>query len=263
MRIAVVGKPNAGKSSLVNKLLGYDRTIVSDIAGTTRDSIDTPFTINDKKYVLVDTAGIRKKKSVFDDVEYYSVVRALGSIRKADVVLIVVDATEGLTEQDTKICGYVHEQGKPSVIVMNKWDLVDKDTNTINEFEKKLACDLAFMDYFKSIYISAKSGQRVEKVLSVAQTVYENSQKRISTGLLNDVLGDAIRTTDPPTKHGRRLKIYYSTQDGVNPPTFIIFVNNAELMHFSYLRFLENIIRKITDFSGTPIRLFVREKEQE
>ena len=263
VRIAVVGKPNAGKSSLVNKLLGYDRTIVSDIAGTTRDSIDTPFTINDKKYVLVDTAGIRKKKSVYDDVEYYSVVRALGAIRKADVVLVVVDATEGLTEQDTKICGYVHEQGKPSVIVMNKWDLVEKDTNTINEFEKKLACDLAFMDYFKSIYISAKSGQRVEKVLSVAQTVYENSQKRISTGLLNDVLGDAIRTTDPPTKHGRRLKIYYSTQDGVNPPTFIIFVNNTELMHFSYLRFLENIIRKITDFSGTPIRLFVREKEQE
>lgn len=263
LRIAVVGKPNAGKSSLTNKLLGYDRTIVSDIAGTTRDSIDTPFTVNGKKYVLVDTAGIRRKRAVFEDVEYYSVVRAFNAIRKADVVLIVVDAVEGLTEQDVKICGFVHEQGKPSVICMNKWDLVDKDTHTINKFEEKLKTDLAFMDYYKSVYISAKNGQRVEKILSIAESVYENSQRRISTGLLNDILGDAIRTTDPPTKHGRRLKIYYSTQDGVSPPTFVIFVNNAELMHFSYKRFLENVIRNATDFSGTPIRLIVKEKEKD
>lgn len=263
LRIAVVGKPNAGKSSLTNKLLGYDRTIVSDIAGTTRDSIDTPFTVNGKKYVLVDTAGIRRKRAVFEDVEYYSVVRAFNAIRKADVVLVVVDAVEGLTEQDVKICGFVHEQGKPSVICMNKWDLVDKDTHTINKFEEKLKTDLAFMDYYKSVYISAKSGQRVEKILSVAESVYENSQRRISTGLLNDILGDAIRTTDPPTKHGRRLKIYYSTQDGVSPPTFVIFVNNAELMHFSYKRFLENVIRNATDFSGTPIRLIIKEKEND
>ena len=261
--IAVVGKPNAGKSSLVNKMLGYDRTIVSNIAGTTRDSIDTPFTVNGEKYILIDTAGIRKKKNVHEDVEYYSVVRAFASIRKADVVLVVVDAEEGLTEQDVKICGYVHEQGKPSVIVMNKWDLVEKDTNTINDFEKKLQADLAFMDYYKSAYISAKTGQRVEKVLSIARGVYENANRRISTGVLNDVLGDAIRTTEPPSKKGRRLKIYYTTQDGVCPPTFIVFVNNSEIMHFSYKRFLENTIRKINDFSGTPIRLFIREKEEE
>ena len=262
LRIAVVGKPNAGKSSLVNKLLGYDRTIVSSIAGTTRDSIDTPFSVNGQKYVLIDTAGIRRKRAVYEDVEYYSVVRAFNSIRKADVVLIVIDSVEGLTEQDVKICGFVHEQGKPSVICMNKWDLVDKDTYTINKFEEKLKCDLAFMDYYKSVYISAKSGQRVEKVLSLVRSVYENSQKRISTGFLNDILGDAIRTTDPPTKHGRRLKIYYATQDGVAPPTFIIFVNNAELMHFSYKRFLENVIRNSTDFSGTPIRLSGKEKKE-
>jgi len=263
LNIAVVGKPNAGKSSLVNKMLGYDRTIVSNIAGTTRDSIDTPFTVNGEKYVLIDTAGIRKKKNVHEDVEYYSVVRALASIRKADVVLIVVDSEEGLTEQDVKICGYVHEQGKPSVVVMNKWDLIEKDTNTINDFEKKLKNDLAFMDYYKSAYISAKTGQRVEKVLSIAREVYENANRRITTGVLNDVLGDAIRTTEPPSKKGRRLKIYYTTQDGVCPPTFIVFVNNSEIMHFSYKRFLENTIRKINDFSGTPIRLFVREKEEE
>lgn len=178
-------------------------------------------------------------------------------------MLVVVDAEEGLTEQDVKICGYVHEQGKPSVIVMNKWDLVDKDTNTINDFEKKLQTDLAFMDYYKSAYISAKTGQRVEKVLAIARGVYENANRRISTGVLNDVLGDAIRTTEPPSKKGRRLKIYYTTQDGVCPPTFIVFVNNSEIMHFSYKRFLENTIRKINDFSGTPIRLFIREKEEE
>lgn len=263
IKIAVVGKPNAGKSSLVNRLLGYDRTIVSDISGTTRDAIDTPFEYNGKKFVLIDTAGIRKKSAVEEDIEYYSVIRALGAVRRADVSLIVVDSQVGLTEQDVKIAGYVHEQGKPSVVVMNKWDVIEKDTNTVNEFKKKLSTDLAFMDYFKSVFISAKTGQRVEKTLTAAVEAHDNAQRRITTGTLNEVIGDAVRMTEPPSKHGRRLKIYYSVQDGVNPPTFIIFVNNAELVHFSYKRYLENVIRKTFDFSGTPIRIFFKEKSED
>lgn len=263
LKIAVVGKPNAGKSSLTNKILGYDRTIVSERAGTTRDAIDTPFSYKDKKYLLIDTAGIRKKSAVEENVEYYSVIRALASVRRADVCLAVVDSSVGLTEQDVKICGYIHEQGKPSVIVMNKWDTVEKDTNTINKFNEKLDCDLAFMDYYKSVYISAKTGQRVNNVLDIANEVYENGGKRITTGTLNDVIGDAVRTNDPPTKHGRRLKIYYVTQEGTYPPTFIFFVNNAQLVHFSYKRFLENTIRKAFGFDGTPIRIVFREKGEE
>lgn len=263
IRIAVVGKPNAGKSSLVNKLLGYDRTIVSNISGTTRDAIDTPFTYDGKNYVLIDTAGIRKKKAVGEDVEYYSVIRALGAVRRADVCLVVVDSNEGLSEQDVKICGYVHEQGKPSVIVMNKWDLIEKDSDTINKFNKKLDCDLAFMDYYKSVYVSAKSGQRVEKILSVAMESYENARRRITTGTLNDLVGDAVRTIDPPSKKGRRLKIYYATQDDVCPPRFVVFVNDSELVHFSYKRYLENVIRKAFDFSGTPIRLYFRNRDED
>lgn len=263
VKIAIVGKPNAGKSSLANKLLGFDRTIVSNVAGTTRDAIDTPFTYNGQKFTLIDTAGIRKKKSVYDDVEYYSVVRAFGAIRRADVCLVVIDSVEGLTEQDVKILGYVHEQGKPSVVIMNKWDLVEKDTFTIEKFRKKLDDDLAFMDYYKSIFISAKTGQRTEKILSVALESLQNARQRISTGTLNDLIGDAVRTTDPPTKNGKRLKIYYTVQDGIEPPTFIMFVNNQELMHFSYKRFIENTLRNAFDFSGTPIKLFIREKSEE
>ncbi len=263
LKIAIVGKPNAGKSRLTNKLLGYDRTIVSDIAGTTRDAIDTPLEVNGKKYTIIDTAGIRKKRSVEDGVEYYSVLRSLAAIRRADVCLIVIDSSEGLTEQDVKIAGYVHEQGKPSIVVMNKWDKIEKDTHTINEFENKLKVDLAFMDYFKSIYISAMTGQRTNKIFDLAHEVYENSQKRITTGMLNDVVGDAIRATEPPSKNGRRLKIYYAVQDGTCPPTFVFFVNNSELMHFSYMRFLENTIRKTFGFEGTPIRLFTREKNED
>lgn len=263
IKIAVVGKPNAGKSSLVNKLLGYDRTIVSNISGTTRDAIDTPFSVNGKNYILIDTAGIRKKKAVDEDVEYYSVIRALGAVRRADVCLVVVDSKEGLSEQDVKICGYVHEQGKPSVIVMNKWDLIEKDSNTINTFNKKLDCDLAFMDYYKSVYVSALSGQRVEKILAVAMESYENAHRRITTGTLNDLIGDAVRTIDPPSRKGKRLKIYYSTQDGVCPPRFVVFVNDSELVHFSYKRYLENVIRKAFDFSGTPIRILFRNRDEE
>lgn len=263
IKVAVVGKPNAGKSSLVNKLLGYERTIVSNISGTTRDAIDTPFELDGQKYLLIDTAGIRKKKAVEENVEYYSVIRAFNSIRRADVCLMVVDSKEGLTEQDVKICGYIHEQGKPSVIVMNKWDAVDKDTHTIEEYRKKLDCDLAFMDYYKAVYISALTGQRVDKVLKIALESLESARKRITTGTLNDVIGDAVRMTEPPTKHGRRLKIYYAVQDGVCPPTFVIFVNNQDLMHFSYKRYLENVLRKTFGFEGTPIRIFVREKDED
>ena len=207
LKIAVVGRPNAGKSSLCNKILGFERTIVSDIAGTTRDAIDTPFTYNGKKFTLIDTAGIRKKKNVEEDLEYYSVLRALGSIRRADVCVVVVDATEGLTEQTVKICGYVHEQGKPSVILMNKWDLVKKDTHTVEKFNDKLKEDLKFMDYFKPLYISAKTGQRVEKVLDMVQTVYEHANFRVSTGLLNDLILDSVRMNEPPSVNGKRLKI--------------------------------------------------------
>ncbi len=262
VKIAVVGKPNAGKSSLVNKLLGFERSIVTDIAGTTRDAIDTKFSYNGKDYTIIDTAGIRKKSKVEDDVEYYSVLRAFDAVRRADVCLLVVDSTEGLTEQDTKIIGYVHEQGKPSVIVMNKWDLIEKDSNTINKFEQKLKEDLKFMDYFKSVYVSAKTGQRTEKIIAVIDEVLAHANFKISTGTFNDLIADTVRANEPPSYNGRRLKIYYSSQVGVAPPTFVLKVNSCELMHFSYERFLENVIRKNFDFSGTPIRLLIRENSE-
>ena len=259
VKIAVVGKPNAGKSSLVNKLLGFERSIVTDIAGTTRDAIDTKLTYNGKDYTIIDTAGIRKKSKVEDDIEYYSVMRAFDAVRRADVCLLVVDSTEGLTEQDTKIIGYVHEQGKPSLIVMNKWDLVEKDTNTINKFEEKLKEDLKFMDYFKSVYISAKTGQRTEKLFTLIDEVVAHSNFRIPTGTFNDLISDIVRANEPPSYNGRRLKVYYSSQVAVAPPTFVLKVNSCDLMHFSYERFLENTIRKNFDFSGTPIRILIRE----
>jgi GTP-binding protein len=263
VKLAVVGKPNAGKSSLCNKLLGFDRTIVSDIAGTTRDAIDTPFEYNGQKYTLIDTAGIRKKKSVEEDLEYYSVLRALGAIRRADVCIMMIDANEGITEQDIKICGYIHEQGKPSVIVMNKWDLIEKDTNTINKFNYDLGEQLKFMDYILPVYVSAKTGQRTDKILDLAKRVLENSNRRISTGQLNDLILDCVRANEPPSVNGKRLKIKYVTQLGVNPPSFLFFVNETALMHFSYKRYLENNLRKAYDFSGTPIKIMVREREDD
>lgn len=262
LKIAVVGKPNAGKSSLVNRLLGFERSIVTDIAGTTRDAIDTRFTLDGQKYTLIDTAGIRRKKNVSDDVEYYSVMRAFDAVRRADVCLLVVDSAEGLTEQDVKIIGYVHEQGKPSVIVMNKWDVIEKDSKTINKFEEKLRFDLKFMDYFKSVYISAKTGQRAEKVLKIAREAFENANRRITTGTLNDLMLDAVRTNEPPATGGRRLKIYYCSQPSVCPPTFVLFVNDEELMHFSYKRYLENVLRRAFDFTGTPIRIVCRKRSE-
>ena len=258
IKIAVVGKPNAGKSSLCNKLLGFDRTIVSDIAGTTRDAIDTLFVYNDQKFTLIDTAGIRKKKSVEEDLEYYSVLRALGAIRRADVCIMMIDASSGITEQDVKICGYIHEQGKPSVIVMNKWDLVEKDTNTINKYNYELKEALKFMDYILPIYVSAKTGQRTDKILDLSIRALENSNRRVSTGQLNDLILDCVRASEPPSMNGKRLKIKYVTQMGENPPTFILFVNETELLHFSYKRYLENCLRKAFDFSGTPIKIIAR-----
>ncbi len=263
LKIAVVGKPNAGKSSLVNKLLGEERSIVTPMAGTTRDAIDTTFTRNGKNYTLIDTAGIRKKKNVDDNVEYYSNMRAFDAVRRSDVCLLVVDSEEGLTEQDVKIIGYVHEQGKPSVVLMNKWDLIEKDTHTVNRFEEKLKTDLKFMDYYKSVYVSAKTGQRVEKILSAAEEVYTNASKRIPTGALNDLISDAIRLNEPPSYLGRRMRVYFSSQVSANPPVFALFVNDENLMHFSYQRYLENTIRSAYDFTGTPIRIVTREKKDE
>lgn len=262
LKIAVVGKPNAGKSSLVNKLLGYDRVIVSDIAGTTRDAIDTRIKIDDKEYILIDTAGIRRKRSVEEDLEQYSVMRSLGAVRRADVCLIVIDSSEELSEQDVKIAGYVHEQGKPSVVVMNKWDVVEKDTYTIEKYNRKLKEELKFMDYFIPTYVSAKTGKRVDNLIKLAERAYENASRRISTGLLNDVLREAILTNEPPSKNGKRLKIYYVTEVSANPPTFVIFVNDDTLMHFSYRRYLENALRRSFDFEGTPVRLIIRNKNE-
>ena len=261
LKIAVVGKPNSGKSSLVNSLLGYERSIVTNVAGTTRDAIDTPIEYDGQKFLLIDTAGIRKKAKVSEDVEYYSVIRSIAAIKRADIVLIVIDAQEMLTEQDIKICGLVHEANKPSVILMNKWDLIEKDTNTAYQFTNKLKEQLKFMSYFKPLYISALTGKRVNQVLKVAIEVYENASRHISTGLLNEIINNAILTNEPPLKSGRRLKIYYAVQGGVNPPTFVFFVNDTSLIHFSYLRFLENQIRDAFVFEGTPIKLVTRAKK--
>ncbi len=262
LKIAVVGKPNAGKSSLVNRLLGQERTIVTPVAGTTRDAVDTRFERDGRAYTIIDTAGIRRKRSVEDDVEYYSVLRAFDAVRRADVCLLVIDAQEGITEQDVKIVGYVHEQGKPSVIVMNKWDLIEKDTHTVQAFEEKLRRELKFMEYFRSAYVSAKTGQRLEKLLPLAREVYEHAGARIPTGVLNDLLADAMRVSEPPSYQGRRLKLYYASQAAVHPPLFVLMVNDEGLMHFSYERYLENVIRGAYDFSGTPIRIRVRNKKE-
>ena len=264
LNIAVVGKPNVGKSSLVNAILGEERCIVSNIPGTTRDAVDTLFTLDGEPYVLVDTAGIRRKRAVEDEtIERYSVIRSLAAVRRADVVLIVVDAEQGLSEQDVKIAGYVHEEGKPSVLVVNKWDLIEKDTNTMNKFKKDMQVDLAFMDYVPFLFISAKTGQRVNKLLAAAKESYTQSIRRITTGTLNDIVNEAISMTEPPAMSGKRLKIYYATEVSVQPPTFVIFVNDEALVHFSYKRYMENYFRKTFGFAGTPIKIIFRNRGKE
>lgn len=264
INIAVVGKPNVGKSSLANALLGEERAIVSDIAGTTRDAIDTPFEVKGQLYTLVDTAGIRRKRAIDDEsIERYSVIRSLAAIRRADVVLIVCDADDGLSEQDVKIAGYVHEEGKASILIVNKWDLIEKDTHTMEKLKKSMSVDLSFMDYVPFLFISAKNGQRVNRILELVEDVYAQTTRRITTGTLNDVVNEAISMSEPPSQNGRRLKIYYATQVAIQPPTFAVFVNDENLVHFSYKRYLENYFRKTFGFSGTPIVLLFRSKKKE
>ncbi|MDX9888462.1 MAG: ribosome biogenesis GTPase Der [Anaerovoracaceae bacterium] len=260
IKIAVVGKPNVGKSSLINVLLGENRVIVSPIAGTTRDSIDSPFTWNDEKYTLIDTAGIRRKSKVSDDIERYSVIRAIASIERCDLCLIMIDATEGVTEQDKKIAGVAHEAGKGIVIVVNKWDLLKKETNTMKEYEKTIHNELVFMAYAQTIFISVKDKQRVFQVMELAKRVSEKRAMRISTGQLNALIQDAMMMNQPPADKGKRLKIYYGTQVGVKPPLFSFQVNRRDLVHFSYSRYLENKIRDAFGFEGTSIKFVFREK---
>ena len=261
IRIAVVGKPNVGKSSLVNTIIGEQRTIVSDIAGTTRDAIDVPFERDGINYVMIDTAGIRKKARIADkSIERYSVIRSFAAVRRADAVVVMIDALEGITEQDVKIAGFVNDEGKPCVIAVNKWDAVDKDAYTINKFDKDIAADLAFMSYAKTVYISALTGQRMSKLFELLNVARENNRRRITTGLLNECISEAVTMVEPPSDKGRRLKIYYATQVAVAPPYIVIFVNDGRLMHFSYMRYLQNYLRKSFDFSGTPIKVVARNK---
>ena len=260
IKVAIVGKPNVGKSSLLNRILGEERVIVSDMAGTTRDAIDSDFENEYGKYCFIDTAGMRRKSKVDDTIEKYSNMRSINAIDRADVCLILIDANEGVTEQDTKIAGLVHEAGKAAIIVVNKWDIVDKETNTMNEKTAKIRQDLSYMTYAPVVFLSALTGQRVDKLFAVINEVVEQNRKRITTGALNSVLADATSRVQPPSDKGRRLKIYYMTQAGVKPPHFVIFCNDARLFHFSYQRYLENQIRSVFGLEGTPIRITIRQK---
>ena len=263
IRVAVIGKPNAGKSSIINRILGSDRLIVSDVAGTTRDAIDSEVDNKFGKYVFIDTAGIRRQSKVDDPIEKYSVLRAKLAVDRADVCVIMIDAEQGITEQDERIAGIAHEAGKPSVICINKWDLIEKDNATTKEFTEKVYKALSYMTYAPVIFLSAKTGQRVGKLFGLINSCCEQSKIRITTGTLNDVLNDATARVQPPSDKGRYLKIYYMTQIGIQPPTFVIFCNSAELFHFSYRRYIENCLRETFGFKGTPIKLIIRERGEE
>ena len=263
IKVAIIGKPNVGKSSLVDRIAGEERVIVSNVAGTTRDATDTVVENEEGTFTLIDTAGIRKKAKVTERIEHYSVLRAYMAVDRADVCLILIDAAEGFTEQDSKVAGYAHEQGKASIIVVNKWDLIEKDNKTMREYEDKLKNDFSFMSYAPFLFISAKTGQRVQKLFSLIREVYLQNNIRISTGMLNDVLAYATTRVQPPSDKGKRLKIYYITQASSKPPTFVIFVNRADLFHFSYQRYLENQIRSTFGLSGTPVRFVVRERAKD
>ena len=259
-KVAIVGKPNVGKSSIINRLLGEDRLIVSDIAGTTRDAVDTVVKYDGKEYVFIDTAGIRRKNRIKEDLEHYMIVRAVGAVERADVVVVVIDATEGVTEQDAKIAGIAHERGKGIIIAVNKWDAVEKDTHTVKKFSDKIRQTLSFMAYADILFISAKSGQRLTKLYSMVDEVIESANRRVGTGVLNEILSEAVALQQPPMDKGKRLKCYYMTQVGVAPPTFVLFVNDKKLMHFSYERYIENQIRTAFGFKGTAIRIITRER---
>ena len=261
IKVAVIGKPNAGKSSIINKILGENRLIVSNIAGTTRDAIDTAFENEFGRYTFIDTAGIRRQSKVNDRIEKFSVLRSKAAVERADVCLILIDGTEGLTEQDERIAGLAHEAGKPSVIVVNKWDAVEKDNGTVKAFEDKIRTGLAYMSYAPIMFVSAKTGQRVGKLFELINRIYEQSCMRISTGMLNDVLSDAVMRVQPPTDKGRRLKIFYMTQASTRPPTFVCFVNRKDLFHYSYQRYIDNQIRSVFGLEGTPTRMIIRERE--
>lgn len=261
-KIAIVGKPNVGKSSIINKLTGENRVIVSDIAGTTRDAIDTDIVYNGKEYVFIDTAGLRRKNKVKEELERYSIIRTVTAVERADVVLMVIDATEGITEQDAKIAGIAHDRGKGIVIVVNKWDAIEKNDKTIYEFQNKIRETLAYMPYAEMVFVSAVTGQRLPKLFETIDMVIENQTLRIATGVLNEIITEAVALQQPPSDKGKRLKIYYTTQVAVKPPTFVIFVNDKQLMHFSYTRYLENKIRDTFGFKGTSLKFIIRERKE-
>lgn len=261
IKIAVVGRPNVGKSSLVNVILGQERVIVSQIPGTTRDAIDTPFTREGQRYILIDTAGMRRRGNIAESTERYSVIRSLRAVDRCDVALLVLDATEGVTEQDQRIAGYIQEAGKGAIVVMNKWDLVEKDDKTMRQFEESIRTELSFMQYAPTIFVSALTRQRVVKVIELVDFVAEQQAHRVNTGVLNEVISEAVQLTPPPTDKGKRLKILYCTQAGIKPPLFVFFVNNPELMHFSYARYLENVLRSNFGFEGSPIRIVIKKRE--
>lgn len=261
-KVAIVGKPNVGKSSIINKLTGESRVIVSNIAGTTRDAIDTDVKWNGKEYVFIDTAGIRRKSKVKEDIERYSVIRTVTAVERADVVVIVIDATEGVTEQDAKIAGIAHENGKGIIIAVNKWDAIEKNDKTIYEYTNKVRQILSFMQYAEIMFISAKTGQRLPKLFDMIDMVIENHTMRIETGVVNEIMAEAVAMQQPPSDKGKRLRLYYITQVSVKPPTFVIFVNDKELMHFSYTRYIENRIREAFGFRGTPLRFIIRERKE-
>ena len=262
-KVAIIGKPNVGKSSLINKLAQEERVIVSDIAGTTRDAIDTDIKYNGKEYVFIDTAGLRRKNKIKEEIERYSIIRAVTAVERADVCVIVIDATEGVTEQDAKIAGIAHERGKGIIIAVNKWDAVEKDDKTIYRYTEKIRQILSFMPYAEILFISAKSGQRLNKLFELIDVVIENNSLRVATGVLNEIVTEAVAMQQPPSDKGKRLKIYYTTQVAVKPPTFVIFVNDRELMHFSYTRYLENRIRDTFGFRGTALKFIIRERKEE
>lgn len=260
IKVAVIGRPNAGKSSLINKILGEDRVIVSDIPGTTRDAIDTFCEVDGRRFMFIDTAGIRRKSRIEENIEKYSIIRSWTAVDRADVCVIMIDAQDGVTEQDTKIAGYAHEQGKACIIAVNKWDLIEKETGTLEDYRKKVYKEFEFLSYAPVIFISAKTGQRIDRLLELIDYVNNQAALRVQTGVLNDVLNDAVAMVQPPSDKGKRLKIYYMTQTGVKPPTFVLFVNSAELMHYSYERYLKNTLRDNFGFEGSPIRFTIKEK---